>query len=104
MPSRNACPHWLWVPRSLWHGLPTSPTVPLLRPTVSPAFCKSVVAAVTKGGLPSVGFVPQSACGKLTSMNAPEKYLRPEVIRQVARLDLRAKFIVEGFLSGLHAS
>lgn len=26
------------------------------------------------------------------------------MIRQVARLDLRAKFIVEGFLSGLHAS
>ena len=37
-------------------------------------------------------------------MSAPEKYLRPEVIRQVARLDLRAKFIVEGFLAGLHAS
>lgn len=34
----------------------------------------------------------------------PEQYLRPEVIRQVARLDLRAKFIVEGFLSGLHSS
>jgi len=34
----------------------------------------------------------------------PEKYLRPEVIRQVSRLDLRAKFIVEGFISGLHAS
>src|SRR5438094_3021861 len=33
-----------------------------------------------------------------------EKYLRPEVIAQVARLDLRAKFIVQGFLSGLHAS
>ncbi|MBA4062322.1 MAG: DUF58 domain-containing protein [Isosphaera sp.] len=33
-----------------------------------------------------------------------EKYLRPEVIRQVARLDLRAKFIVEGFLTGLHGS
>src|SRR3954454_12127752 len=33
-----------------------------------------------------------------------EKYLRPDVIRQVARLDLRAKFIVQGFLSGLHAS
>jgi len=33
-----------------------------------------------------------------------EKYLRPEVIRQVARLDLRAKFIIEGFLQGLHAS
>src|SRR5437879_5663629 len=33
-----------------------------------------------------------------------EKYLRPEVIRQVSRLDLRAKFIVEGFLAGLHAS
>jgi uncharacterized protein (DUF58 family) len=37
-------------------------------------------------------------------MSTPEKYLRPDVIRQVARLDLRAKFIVEGFLSGLHAS
>ncbi len=33
-----------------------------------------------------------------------EKYLNPTVIRQVARLDLRAKFIVEGFISGLHAS
>jgi uncharacterized protein (DUF58 family) len=33
-----------------------------------------------------------------------EKYLRPEMIRQVARLDLRAKFIVEGFIAGLHAS
>jgi len=37
-------------------------------------------------------------------MATAEKYLRPEVIRQVGRLDLRAKFIVEGFLSGLHAS
>ena len=33
-----------------------------------------------------------------------EDYLKPEVIRTVSRLDLRAKFIVEGFLSGLHAS
>lgn len=37
-------------------------------------------------------------------MATAEKYLKPEVIRQVSRLDLRAKFIVEGFLSGLHAS
>src|SRR6516162_3585560 len=40
----------------------------------------------------------------MVGMGAPEKYLRPEVIRQVARLDLRARFIVEGFLAGLHAS
>jgi uncharacterized protein (DUF58 family) len=33
-----------------------------------------------------------------------EKYLRPEVIHEVARLDLRARFIVEGFLAGLHSS
>jgi len=33
-----------------------------------------------------------------------EQYLKPEVIRNVGRLDLRARFIVEGFLSGLHAS
>ena len=37
-------------------------------------------------------------------MGSQEKYLKPEVIQQVKRLDLRAKFIVEGFLSGLHAS
>ena len=37
-------------------------------------------------------------------MHAAEEYLKPEVIRTVARLDLRARFIVEGFLSGLHAS
>ncbi len=42
---------------------------------------------------------------KANSLATPaEKYLKPEVIRQVARLDLRAKFIVEGFISGLHAS
>src|SRR5579862_9426283 len=40
----------------------------------------------------------------MSRMARAEKYLRPEVIRQVARLDLRAKFIVEGFLAGLHAS
>ena len=33
-----------------------------------------------------------------------ERYLKPEVIQTVRRLDLRARFIVEGFLSGLHAS
>jgi uncharacterized protein (DUF58 family) len=40
----------------------------------------------------------------MTRMSSPEKYLKPEVIRQVARLDLRARFIVEGFLAGLHTS
>src|SRR5213593_4553701 len=43
-------------------------------------------------------------CGEWNSMADAERYLKPEVIRQVARLDLRAKFIVEGFLAGLHAS
>lgn len=37
-------------------------------------------------------------------MRQAEEYLKPEVIRTVGRLDLRARFIVEGFLSGLHAS
>src|ERR1700757_1801255 len=37
-------------------------------------------------------------------MRSAEEYLNPEVIRTVARLDLRARFIVEGFLAGLHAS
>ena len=37
-------------------------------------------------------------------MPSAEQYLKPEVIRTVSRLDLRARFIVEGFLSGLHTS
>ena len=37
-------------------------------------------------------------------MPTAEEYLKPEVIQTVARLDLRARFIVEGFLAGLHAS
>jgi uncharacterized protein (DUF58 family) len=37
-------------------------------------------------------------------MPAPQEYLRPEVIAQVQRLDLRARFVVEGFLAGLHRS
>ena len=37
-------------------------------------------------------------------MPAVEQYLKPEVIRQIGRLDLRAQFIVRGFLQGLHAS
>ena len=37
-------------------------------------------------------------------MSSLTKYLDPEVIQQVSRLDLRARFIVEGFLAGLHRS
>ncbi len=32
------------------------------------------------------------------------QYLDPDVIQSVSRLDLRARFIVEGFLAGLHSS
>lgn len=35
---------------------------------------------------------------------AIEQYLKPDVIAQIKRLDLRAKFIVRGFLHGLHSS
>jgi uncharacterized protein (DUF58 family) len=37
-------------------------------------------------------------------MSSVQSYLKPEVIRQIARLDLRAKFIVKGFFQGLHSS
>jgi uncharacterized protein (DUF58 family) len=37
-------------------------------------------------------------------MPTAESYLRPEVIQQVRRLDLKARFIVEGFMAGLHDS
>jgi len=38
------------------------------------------------------------------SVSSAEKYLKPQVIRQISRLDLRAQFIVKGFMQGLHAS
>src|SRR4029079_632008 len=37
-------------------------------------------------------------------MTPVEKYIKPEVINQIKRLDLRAQFVVKGFLQGLHAS
>ena len=37
-------------------------------------------------------------------MSSVEKYLKPDVIRQISRLDLRAQFVVKGFLQGLHSS
>lgn len=37
-------------------------------------------------------------------MSSVEKYLKPQVINQIKRLDLRAQFVVKGFLQGLHAS
>lgn len=33
-----------------------------------------------------------------------ERYLKPEVIQTIKRLDLRAQFIIKGFMHGLHAS
>ena len=35
---------------------------------------------------------------------AVERYLKPEVIQTIKRLDLRAQFIIKGFMHGLHAS
>ncbi len=37
-------------------------------------------------------------------MPSAEQYLQPEVLAKVARFDLKAKFIIEGFFSGLHRS
>jgi uncharacterized protein (DUF58 family) len=49
---------------------------------------------------PSLSTAPHAGAG----VSSAEQYLKPEVVRHVARLDLRARFIVEGFLTGLHAS
>ena len=37
-------------------------------------------------------------------MPVAESYLKPEVLNQIKRLDLRAQMVVRGFLQGLHAS
>ena len=33
-----------------------------------------------------------------------KKYLDPEILTQIGRLELRARMIVEGFISGMHRS
>lgn len=37
-------------------------------------------------------------------MSTSREYLDPEVLARLSRLDLKARLVVEGFLSGLHAS
>jgi len=37
-------------------------------------------------------------------VRAAEEYLRPDLIQEISRLDLKAKFIIQGFISGLHDS
>lgn len=37
-------------------------------------------------------------------MPANQQYLKPETVRTIKRLDLKAQFIVKGFMHGLHAS
>ena len=37
-------------------------------------------------------------------MPATKTYFHPETLRRISRLDLRAKHVVEGFLSGMHKS
>lgn len=37
-------------------------------------------------------------------MNKSTKYFQPDVLSKIARLDLRARHVVEGFVSGMHKS
>jgi uncharacterized protein (DUF58 family) len=37
-------------------------------------------------------------------MHASKRFLHPDAIKRIARLELRARHVVEGFLSGLHRS
>ena len=37
-------------------------------------------------------------------MSDSRKYLRPEILSRISRLELRARTVVEGFVSGLHRS
>src|SRR3972149_1064192 len=37
-------------------------------------------------------------------MHDSKRFLHPEAIKRIARLDIRARYVVEGFLSGMHRS
>lgn len=40
----------------------------------------------------------------MPSETNPRKYLRPDVLARISDLELRARFVVEGFVSGMHRS
>ncbi len=40
----------------------------------------------------------------MASEDDPKRFLHPETIARISRLDLRAKSVVEGFISGMHKS
>ena len=37
-------------------------------------------------------------------MTEPRNYFHPETLKRISRLDLRARYVVDGFLSGMHKS
>lgn len=39
-----------------------------------------------------------------TTADDPRRFLEPETIARISRLDLRARYVVEGFISGMHKS
>ena len=39
-----------------------------------------------------------------TKEEDPRRFLHPETIARISRLDLRARHVVEGFISGMHRS
>lgn len=66
-----------------------------------------MISAARAGILQSIRF-PFQACSSPREVSSRhmsvERYLKPEVINQIKRLDLRAQFVVKGFLQGMHAS
>ena len=47
---------------------------------------------------------PPPAKTSSPAMHDSKRFLHPEAIKRIARLDLRARHVVEGFLSGMHRS
>ena len=65
-----------------------------------------VASGAEKGGraVPPSSIYEHAAAGGTQSGEVARRFLRPEVVNTIARLDLKARFIVEGFLQGIHRS
>ena len=99
-------------PGACWHGR-THVTCEDIQALAKPVLRHRLVLSFTAE---SEGVTPDQLIDRILSITPtredeltarctiPERFLHPEAIKRIARLDLRARHVVEGFLSGMHRS
>jgi uncharacterized protein (DUF58 family) len=86
-----------------WADLRVRPDILLALAVAQPHEAKDLLQAV-RGGLFTRALTSESDSRLIGEVNSHQRYLKPEVIAKLKRIDLKARLVVEGFLTGLHKS